>query len=804
MRMISRNFKWCTVVLSLSLCTAFRSYAGDIVVTAGRWKVSYIEADKAFRVNVLHADGTARKCLFNRSASEAAYDNAGGTARSVTTASFAKVELTQDGVDDEFGAGICYTFAFSQPDNGDDVRMEQRFYVYEGRDYMITSLTLRGDASIRSNYLAPVSVNRDYTLFTGSGDNRMLSVPFDNDGFCRYHKYGMNREMTSYEVSAFYNGTSREGMILGSVEHNRWKSAVKVKASDNGKINMLRLYSGASEPQTGGSEMGTRDVLPHGKVDGPEITSARMLVDYADDWRQGMDEFARANTLVAPMRNTWTKGTPFGWQSWGVLADKKIAQYYHEVLKPGGFHNGQGVQVISIDSWDNLSDQQKKQLCALAEENGQVVGTYCSPFALWWNTVDDLKNNNLEGTSYKGIDCVLKVNGEPYKLDGAFCLDPTHPGVKSNISYQLRRMKAQGFKYVKVDFTSNGMVQADSYYASKVKTAVEAYNNGFSYFCRVADEGEPLFIALSIAPVFPYQYGNSRRIACDTWGRIDQTEYSMNAISGGWWTDKFYQYNDPDHLVLKGNGLDGYLTTEGENRARFTNGAVSGMVLVGDNFALGDNSGKGWPELSRQSAEKIMMNRDMNEMADLGRSFMPVYGYKEYNGNDAGAETCFMHHTADYLYVAVFNYTASALSGDIPLADLDIEQGDFDEVKELWSGSMVNVQGKLTYNVPNRDVKVFRFHKKSVGINDAVSGEHGTDRLKVARLAADGRQTVFDVASSAVLTKVEVFDMQGRLLKAVPATGYSVRLSVASANSLLLLRAMTADGQILTTKMKGF
>ena len=58
-----------------------------------------------------------------------------------------------------------------------------------------------------------------------------------------------------------------------------------------------------------------------------------------------------------------------------------------------------------------------------------------------------------------------------------------------------------------MDFTSNGMVQADSYYNKDVTTAVEAYNEGFSHFISEVDKGEPMFIALSIAPIFPYQYG---------------------------------------------------------------------------------------------------------------------------------------------------------------------------------------------------------------------------------------------------------------------------------------------------------
>lgn len=62
----------------------------------------------------------------------------------------------------------------------------------------------------------------------------------------------------------------------------------------------------------------------------------------------------------------------------------------------------------------------KKALAEKCEENGQIVGLYCTPFASWWNTIDEIKQYNLEGTTYKIYDCCLKVNGEPFKLDGAF------------------------------------------------------------------------------------------------------------------------------------------------------------------------------------------------------------------------------------------------------------------------------------------------------------------------------------------------------------------------------------------------
>ena len=46
---------------------------------------------------------------------------------------------------------------------------------------------------------------------------------------------------------------------------------------------------------------------------------------------------------------------------------------------------------------------------------------------------------------------------------------------------------------------------------------------------------------------------------------MKDTEYTLNALSYGWWQDKVYQFNDPDHIVLRD-------ATDGENRARVTSG----------------------------------------------------------------------------------------------------------------------------------------------------------------------------------------------------------------------------------------
>ena len=513
-----------------------------------------------------------------------------------------------------------------------------------------------------------------------------------------------------------------------------------------------------------------------------------------------METFAKANNLVAPKRTTWTGGTPFGWQSWGVMAEKnsysadiEISDYYHTVLQPGGFANSQGNIIFSLDASDGMNDTEHRNFIAHAKENGQMVGCYSTPFSLWWqdNELDRHIYTGSDGTKYNMRDVVLHVNGNPYKYDGAFCRDPTHPATKADIANFMRSAATYGYKYVKCDFTNCGIIQADYYFDKNVTTAVEAYNQGMAYLIKQADK-YGLFLAFSISPLFPYQYANSRRVACDTWGRIGWTEYGMNAITAGWWTDGLYQYNDPDHLVLVGNG-DQAGSSLGENRARYTNGAVTGMMLVADNFSLSDKSGRGDAPLSRSRATQILLNKDINEMADLGRSFRPVYGYKEYNGQADGAESFVMHHTDHYLYVAIINYNSSGLNGSIPLSLLDITADEFEEVIELWTSTPLTVTESLSYKVPGNDARVYRFTKK--GFSSVKEDKPIVESLRAHfRRTEDGK---FLIHSSFPMKTIEIFSPSGSLLAChEPHGDFFTDFSAELESHLLLIRITYKDGNI--------
>lgn len=673
------------------LLTASCLWARSISTSLGAWKIIYDTKTCAFTYK--HQG----KTILTGSQPEASCYMAGKEAL-LCTADFKKVNPFQTQNSDSI------YYLFSSHKKGEPIGMEVTFSLRE--DVLLTCLSLTADSELSSNYLAPIRITTTQQ-FDGN-ECRMLKVPFDNDDFVRYHYFPLDTMMLSYEVTTIFDGLSRRGIIIGSVDHDHWKSGIEIKAKGGNNIFWLKAFSGVSTKET-------RDILPHGSLVGKRVSSATFMVSDNNDWRDGLELFASVCNSRQPGRQTWKGGTPFGWQSWGVMATKNnihvdmaVADFYAETLREGGFAGNDDLQIISIDAWDNLNDTQRRRLTSHCATQGQIVGIYRSPFSLWWGSENDLDKKLFGGCSYSAKECVLTANGKPIKYDGAFCLDPTHPAVKERMNREMEEARNQGFRYVKVDFICDGIIQADRYYNPEVRTAVEAYNEGMQHFvsqCYCTD-GSPMFIALSIAPIFPYQYGNSRRIACDTWGKIAQSEYAMNAICGGWWTNGFYQRNDPDHIVLVGN--DKKKESEGENRARLTTGVASGMLLLADNYDLADTlTGCGNPKLSVERAALLLANKDINNLArKVIRSFRPVFGYRTYDGKPQSAENFAVYKDGQETYLAIINYTDNILNGNIPFDSIDISGTCL--IRELWTGEEQQQASSLPYSIPAKDARIYR------------------------------------------------------------------------------------------------
>jgi len=433
--------------------------------------------------------------------------------------------------------------------------------------------------------------------------------------------------------------------------------------------------------------------MAHGFVTGNIISSPTIFVGFGSDWRTVMENFADENTLFAP-RLTWTNGVPFGWNSWGVTnyqdhlnyADTiAVSDSVHTNLQRWGFTNN-GTVYVNLDSyWDNLTASQLQSFVSHCHANGQKAGVYWGPF-VYWGTPAQSSNQIVPGSSYFYSDVLLRTtNGSGISTDGAYAIDPTHPGTKELINYQINVFTNDGFDYIKLDFLSHASREG-VHYDTNVTTGIEAYNQGMLYlYNQIAGR---MFISESIAPLFPYQYGHSRRIACDAYAsEIGNTAYTMNAVSCGWWIDRLYQFNDPDLMVFD-NGPNA-----NEDQSRLINCAITGLMLNGSILTNPASIGL---------AQNCLTNVALNSVARRGETFRPVDG-----ATGTGAANVLTRQDGQTWCLAVFNFTSGATNETVALSRAGLPPGIF-AATNLWDGTVQIVSNSFNLSLNAKQAKLLQ------------------------------------------------------------------------------------------------
>ena len=601
--------------------------------------------------------------------------------RMVSSRDYSQREIVKAKIKDDFGLGGRYDIIYT----GDDLpTLVHSFYIYEGKDYVLSELTVEGESEIASNYMSPLNVDRMPEVLAPGKSNRALFIPFDNDCWIRYQSHQLTfTELISYEVTAIFNNDDRKGIVVGSIEHDNWKTGISMGKKDSNNIGTLRCYGGVADKMT-------RDSKPHGALKGKKIKSPKILMGFFDDWRDGMESYAQANAVIAPPR-AWEKAVPFGWNSWGALQFNltykkaiEVSDFYKENLQKRHFVNSDNLVYTGLDSgWNSFSEEELKSFVAHCKANGQAAGVYWTPFTDWGKNPE---NEIKDAPGYKYKDVYLYANGKPQELDGAYAIDPTHPAVETMMKKTAELFHRAGFEYVKMDFMTHGAMESDKWYKPEIRTGIQAYNYGM----RLLDQyfGD-MYINLSISPIFPAHYAQSRRIACDAWNKIKDTEYTLNALSYGWWLDEVYQFNDPDHIVLRD-------ASEGENRARVTSGVITGVFIAGDDFSLG-----GSKEV-KDKAMKYLTNPEINAIAN-GESFRPL------EGNGEKSENQFVRiDKGGCSYYAVFNYTDKELKISTSFERLGLDSEKKYKLKELWSGKESFAENYLEVILPACDAAIFK------------------------------------------------------------------------------------------------
>ncbi len=510
-----------------------------------------------------------------------------------------------------------------------------------------------------TNYIAPLDFaypnNECKPLFL-SLDQRMLLVPYDNDMWVRYESDHLRPGRTSYEVTAIFEAKTNTGMVIGALDFDNWKNAIKCSAFD------ARCY----EAFSGVADACTHDIYPHGTLIGKSVKSSRFMCGWYEDIKSGMEEYGKV-AMEGKFFFDWKNVVPFGWNSYSCTVDmfktleswETTSDFFNKELK--NFKDSEGCAYINLDANFGLPKDAIKEVIKNIRARGQKPGSYMAPLA----------GHKLLGLlplrsnpSKTILDVIMKDdNGNPYpSMDGSIPVDITLPEAEENLRLTIRDLVDTGFDYIKIDFLSHGAVEGKRYNKS-IRTGRQA----IMYFYNILREeldpkkvGREIFIDLSIAPLFPAGYGHGRRCCCDAFGHHEDVRYILNALNYGWWTNKtLYRFSDPDHTVLEQSFVDGRGETDFNSaKSRYNASVISGTIML-----LSDNYGPAGKEEqineARRRTIELANNEKINEVARFHEAFKPAYLY------DGTINVYYLHHN-DRHFVALFNFEGEEKIVSVP------------------------------------------------------------------------------------------------------------------------------------------
>lgn len=647
-------------------------------------------------------------------------------------------------VADEFnnanGKGIRLTVRHMG--NAANITLLQQVLFYTDKPHLLINLTaIKGDGTeedIETRDICALAIlpAEGGKLIQPGNAPRFLDVPFDNDDWSHVLERSWENgkpafKGVSYEFASSYNNDDFQGLVMGSISHDFWKTGISYGASAiKGQIDSLKIFDGAATPDDKalpadyGGHDGTHDHTVHGTMKGKSVSSSVIYL-CGGDTRKAFMGYGNANVMLSGRLN-WDGYAPVYWNSFGVegVLGYEGRMMPKDVLKVSDFlqtlsnFNKYAKPVISIDSYDQsiYTTGMLSSFNKYIVKKNQQLGFYFIPFSMWtWR--NNTANAKIPGSDYTLADALLQDDkGQPiwYKDGdwGCLAMDPTHPAVRLYAINQLQKAKEIGAKFLKIDFLTAGALESSKHYDPSIRTGMQAYNYGMKMLKALADSilGKDIFITQAISPMFPSQYAHTRFVSTDVYSHLrdDQpgfpnwgsTEGSMANASHLWWVQgTLWPYTNLDVAIMK-NFQKNHDLTEKEVKVR-----LFAMMSMGS--ILGDGSDYR-DKLAADRATQYLNNKYLCAYFSSPKAFTPL---KFADGETFDQRMAFYLPGKEVLF-SVFNFdTKNVYEQAWNRADLGMGDGSYvikDFLTDEPVGKIEKGQQSFSINVPAADAKMLR------------------------------------------------------------------------------------------------
>ncbi|TJZ63220.1 hypothetical protein FAZ15_02715 [Sphingobacterium olei] len=657
---------------------------------------------------------------------------------------FDRHSLKEESIKDSIGEGLLLRFIH---EDHEGITLVQSITIYKNNPYLL----LRVEASKKDNTvletrnISPLAVLAQYN---GSAEipwayPKLVDLPFDNDNWTKllaqpWPEAGDKPlDGVSHEFAFIYDNKSYQGLVVGSLEHDFWKTGISyLTGNKKGSLASFIIFGGAARPDNPslpanyGGQDGTHDVMPHGSMLGTVVRSPLIYLEASSDFRVSSKNFGKMQARLDGSL-TWKGAAPVYWNSFGVegvLGHERIMMpkgVYETVdfIKSMENLNQFGRPVLSIDSYDQgiYTTKVLKQIGDYARERGQEIGFYCSPFSLWtWS--NNIDNAVLSGTKVPLREVILRDHRDkpiPFKDGewGAYPLDPTHPATKVSMISQIEKAHAIGAKLIKVDFVTAGSLEAIKWYDPKVRSGMQAYNYGMKLFKHLVDSimGPDVFITLAISPMFPHQYAHTRFVSTDVHSHLRDSQpgfphYGSTAASMitasymGWVQGTLWPYTNMDVLVMRKFQKHPDLT-EQEVKVRLISLMTMGSIL-------GDGSDYRDP-LTASRAKIFLDQPHVAEFFSNPKAFIPL----QLSEGETMDQQLSFFLPGDTTLVAAFNFAENHLfEANFAPLELGLKNGSYRLVDFLTGeehGIFDVESGDLKVSVSAKDAVLYKLISKA-------------------------------------------------------------------------------------------